>query len=306
MKKITLVFGSIIIITIFIASCQKETFISDEKPNLSAKQNRKIVVENFIGHLSTYSGGLSQGADSLMNKVENIIIINIHAGNSAIQNGNTYFSDYRTSVGNELFEKFNRGWYPDRLTLINRIEKSALMTQGRIIFGADTINYGTNTINNSVSQGFLGFLKNRIQKYPGSVNSTNVFVKISNVYSSTKRSFSTTINTEFLTLSEGTYNLSVYILEDSIKDWQLMNGKDIPNFPMNHVLRDALNKTWGDTIAKGTTVSGTRIEKSYTYTIPFSYQKTPCDPKNCSIVAFVYNADTYEIIQAEEEIIIKP
>jgi len=92
--------------------------------------------------------------------------------------------------------------------------------------------------------------------------------------------------------------LAVYLLESQIINWQTdysQSPADIPDYEHNHVLRRAINGSWGMEIASDTIVAGSSIVKSYAYNLPDEFVK-----ENCAVVAFVYNDDTKEVMQAEE------
>ena len=86
-------------------------------------------------------------------------------------------------------------------------------------------------------------------------------------------------------------------------DYRLPVGSQtITNYEFNHVLRGAINSTWGDAIFTTPANVNDSVVKSYTnYTVNSSYNAS-----KCHVVAYVYDADLvspthYEVLQAEEE-----
>ena len=62
-----------------------------------------------------------------------------------------------------------------------------------------------------------------------------------------------------------------------------------------------MNGTWGDVVGTdGQAISGSALTNSYSYTIPDGW-----NADNCSVVAFVYNTTTNEVVQAEEKNIVE-
>lgn len=80
-----------------------------------------------------------------------------------------------------------------------------------------------------------------------------------------------------------TGKLQIWLLEDGIKALQLtLEGVD-QGYIHNHVLRTAVNGTWGEDFSIG---EGEIVERTFTQTLEPNWNKD-----NLSIVAFVYNDD---------------
>lgn len=100
--------------------------------------------------------------------------------------------------------------------------------------------------------------------------------------------------------SDRNLSLCVYIVESDIIHWQEDNSAEISpvdDYEHNHVLRGSLNGTFGNDVNTGnSSISiGEEIEESYTLKLGDDWI-----PENCHIVAFVYDTDTKEVLQAEE------
>ncbi|MEO8732686.1 MAG: Omp28-related outer membrane protein, partial [Flavobacteriales bacterium] len=72
-------------------------------------------------------------------------------------------------------------------------------------------------------------------------------------YNSATNVVTATVKAAVLTPITAPRNLTVYLTEDHVIDWQIDNrlpaGQDhIPNYDHRHVLRDNLNGTWGDVL----------------------------------------------------------
>ena len=92
-------------------------------------------------------------------------------------------------------------------------------------------------------------------------------------------------------------------MEDSIVSAQRDYNEDptvIEEYTHRHMLRASLNGTWGDPLFEGTASNGQKIILSFSSAFDMEYK-----PLNCSILAFVYDAFTLEVLQAEEVKIIK-
>ncbi|MEA1873993.1 MAG: Omp28-related outer membrane protein [Bacteroidota bacterium] len=93
--------------------------------------------------------------------------------------------------------------------------------------------------------------------------------------------------------------IAVYIVESHIIEWQEDYSADespIENYEHNHVLRASMNGAFGEKLNTDVNLSiGDDFEKSYNLKI-----KPDWNPENLQIIAFVYDNDSKEVLQAEE------
>jgi hypothetical protein len=124
-------------------------------------------------------------------------------------------------------------------------------------------------------------------------------IRIINIYDSATRSMNSAVQVKSLINSSDSLKLQVVLTEDSIKDWQEWYSHT-PQFDSlyihHHVMRGAINSDFGQTLSNSTIVPGSIFMNGYTFTINSNYVAT-----KCKVVVFIYNASTYEIIQAAEE-----
>jgi hypothetical protein len=98
------------------------------------------------------------------------------------------------------------------------------------------------------------------------------------------------------------HNLTLYVTEDHVIDWQMNNQADppdVPDYDHRHVLRGALNSAWGQPFMDASTAVGDTISLPFTYPLPTNILQY----SNCSLVAYVYStsgADQYEVKQVTE------
>lgn len=123
-------------------------------------------------------------------------------------------------------------------------------------------------------------------------------VRIQNTYTESDRKLRACIETKFLEEVTGDYKLSVVLTEDSIIDWQVWYGHNpelVPDYVHHHLLRTSLNTSFGVNVASGTTAANTTVVNGYSIVLDANW-----NPEHCAVVAFVYNASTYEVMQVEE------
>ena len=90
----------------------------------------------------------------------------------------------------------------------------------------------------------------------------------------------------------GKVNLQLLLVEDDIVGAQLMpNGKENSEYVHKHVLREAINGNWGQTIELPGV--GDEVDVINSYVVPGQYELV-----NCTVVAYLYHEETKQVIQA--------
>ena len=130
------------------------------------------------------------------------------------------------------------------------------------------------------------------------------------------------VNIKVLNDIQGNFKLVLCLTEDSIINWQ----KDVEAFPNvdvefyvhKHVFRTSINSAWGEALQASSIYNrDEEIAKSYTinldnleqYNIDYSLNTLELgngnaggwNKNNMYLVAFIYDDDTFEIQQVEEE-----
>lgn len=236
---------------------------------------RRVLVEDYTGHTCGNCPRAAETATQLMNTYgEQVVIVAVHVGFFAeprnYPNG-SYATDFRTTFGNELNTFFGN----DAAGLPNG------MVNRKPVSGSPVLSYNSWA---SVAAAELALAP-----------VAGIYIKPR--YDATTRTACADVKTEFLVNLTGEYKLCVFITEDNIVDWQkdyAASPSDIPDYVHRHVLRTSYNGAWGETIATDPAQGSSEIKR---YSMALS-QNWNAD--NIHIVAFVYNAATYEVIQAAE------
>lgn len=276
MKKI----GFLFVLSFFI-SCDyvEEPFIENNGNNGSSGEGgiTKVLIEDFTGHKCPNCPRAAEELDFLMYDVfpNQIIPVSIHAGSFASTN-NSYTVDYTTNVGNELNSFFNIQAYPSGL--VNRVDLNSNPIKNYQDWSVEANEILINTPTPPVT------------------------ITINNSFNSSSRELTCVISTEFQEEAEGTFMLCAWMTEDSLiskqSDNKALEGY-VENYVHMHVLRGALNSTWGDTVANGTLNIGYTTNNSYNITVSSEYAES-----NCKVVAFIYKYDDM-IIQAEQKSVVE-
>jgi len=241
---------------------------------------KKVLLEDFTGHKC---GNCPRASEEVI-RLEQIyhdqlIPLALHVTDyfaGADETG--YFTnDYRTPTGDDLDYYFGIEAAGLPRGIVNRAE------------------YNTHTI--LVYSDWEGAIETQLSTDP------LIDLQIITQYDADSNDFAAHIQIHLLQDFQNTLNLSAFIVEDSIVSAQKDYNEDptvIENYTHRHMLRASLNGTWGDPLFEGSAANGQVIIKSFSAALNMEY-----NPLNCSIVAFVYDAGTLEVLQAEEVKIIK-
>lgn len=262
---------------------------------------RTVLLEDFTGHRCPncpYAGyiGLQEQAN-LETQGKKLLLVAVHATDLAepLTSGTEFLSEYRTEAGDDFgnltnsYSEFFGGATGFAYVPIGMIDRAVYNTSTSVDIGD-----WTSAINDRFNVPAGAMMQMEVS-YDAGLNKACVWVE-----------------TEFRADMTGDFNLVVYIVEDSIVDWQTMGMTPVPGYPTNqnidyythrHVLRDAVNGTWGQAVATGSVVEGEKIIKGYTYDFndtEHNNRRTGFNKEHISFIAYVYRNDTKEILQAVE------
>jgi len=105
----------------------------------------------------------------------------------------------------------------------------------------------------------------------------------------------------------GRYNLVIYLIDDEYIDWQKdkdADPEDVEFYHHHDVLLHNINGTWGSQLFDGSSAVGETFVNHYTYQLPEDIELDGSDPNSdtgLSLIVYLMNRDTYEIIQVIEQ-----
>jgi hypothetical protein len=241
---------------------------------------KKVFLEHYTGHKC---GNCPRAGEEVL-RLEQIyhdqlIPIALHVTDyfSGADESGYFTNDYRTPTGDDLDYYFGIEAAGLPRGLVNRAE------------------YNTHTV--LVYSDWEGAIETQLSTDP------LVDLQIITQYDADSNDFAAHIQAQLLQDFQYTLNLSAFIVEDSIVSAQRDYNEDptvIEEYTHRHMLRASLNGTWGDPLFEGSAANGQKIILSFSSAFDMEYK-----PLNCSILAFVYDAFTLEVLQAEEVKIIK-
>lgn len=268
-----------ILITIFFSGCDvvEEPYFKDD---VVIWNGRKIIVYDFTGHKCGNCPRAHETVESLIGKYnEAIIPIAIHCSYFArVTTTDTalpFHYDFRTDIGDFLGGRDTEfGFYGELALPIGLVN-----------------NLGASSLSAHTSWGTT--IASIISTYP------EYLVGIESSFAETDSLISADISVTTNIKNGRKLGLIVFVIEDHIFEWQTdysLSPDKIEDYEHNHVLRGGFNGNFGEIVKNNTEASdiGDIIQKSYTLKA-----KPDWNISNCSVVAFVYDDETKEILQAE-------
>lgn len=127
---------------------------------------------------------------------------------------------------------------------------------------------------------------------------------VHNSWNNSTKTATTTVSTKFLSAVSGTLTLTVCVLEDSIYNGQKNNDIKTDSTPIikhyrfMHMLRGSVNGSFGEQLAVSPSANNI-FSKSYT----INFTDKDWVPNHCSILAFISDDKTREILHAAKKAI---
>ena len=248
----------------------------------SDKGTKNVLIEDYTGHGCVNCPGAAIIAHSLQaQSEERIIIMAVHAGYFSRTDvfGSIYTYDFNTEAGTVWNESYSIIGNPKGM--VNRVDGGS----------------GVVTVPEKWSKTVVSEL----------ALTANIELSITNSFNQASNKLTTTVSGHFISALNGKYNLVVCLTENNIVKPQKNNDTSIGgvpdelNYVHQHVLRIGINDAWGDEIASGDVPTGQDFSKTYTQ----DFTGHDWIPKNCHIVAFVYQDSDKSILQVEEAAVVK-
>ncbi|MFM2135581.1 MAG: hypothetical protein RL021_981 [Bacteroidota bacterium] len=241
---------------------------------------RKVLLEDYTGHTCGNCPAAGQYISNTLAPAngEQLVAIAVHAGDFALpttsqpnQPAGSFQTDFRCQTSNAWNVKFGVNFNP--CGMVDRVG----FTDGSHLLPYLVWSSMINTQKQQVADQRIRILAHH--------DSTTGLVRIA-------------VKTEAVRAFNRNLKLQVVVTEDSVVDWQTWYGhipEYEPNYVHRHVLRGAANGDFGVNVFQGATPVGSKSIKGC------EFQLQPyMDPHHCSVVAFLFDADTEEVVQTEE------
>ncbi len=227
---------------------------------------KRIILEDYTGHKCPNCPAAAVIAHSQEAFYHGKLIgLAVHAGYYALPGSGEFAADFRTKAGEEWNTDFQIIAYPSGI--IDRKEFNGHRVLGSEEWVTDIAS---------------------IMDQPPDLN----MLILSNIYDSVSRTVNSVIYSQFRQSLQGSFNITVCVVEDDIRGAQDSLGTTLHNYVFKDVLRGSVNGTYGEILT-------TSVDPSVTYLGKFSIPiNTDWVAKNCWILAFISKSDTKEILQA--------
>ncbi len=294
MKKIASAFGLFLVSIAIIISCdyvhdaaEKSSTYNTTTGGTPGIVYRKVLVEDYTGHKC----GNCPAAALELKRIDsiyhgNVVPLAVHAGFFATTN-TQYPTNFQTTAGTDYDNTLGISAVGNPNGLVNR---KGFGTSGFIkAYSA----WETEVVNMDTMEAYFS-------------------ISIANNFNAGTKILNTDVTVKTLKPISGNFNVVVLLSEDSIVaeqlDYSLPVGSQlIPNYLFTHVLRGAINSSWGDPAFNGSLAVNDSVVKSYAnFSVNASYV-----PSRCHVIAFIYDADTgsstyYEVFQVEQKWVTTP
>ncbi len=250
---------------------------------------KRALLEDYTGHTCVNCPRAGLIAHDLKTQYQDsLVVIAVHAGYYAKPSASNpvWAYDFRTPEGTTWDDFFKVGLIGNPNGMVSR--KGYPANQQVLSPPA-----WANAVKNTVSEAPLMDLQ-LITEYNAAEDKLCIHTKTSFLQAVSGRSL----------------NISLIITEDSIVKAQKNNDPlvgatpDILDYVHMHVMRGAVNGTWGTSLLTKEQTSSVPVINTF-QTQFAGFNLNTLIPKNCRVVAFVYDVDTKEILQVAEQHILE-
>ena len=234
----------------------------------TSQQTSNAIIELYTGVRSKYGPAAQTIAQNIQNNnPQYVIIVTIHTGTSAIPK--TGWPDYTSTYGTALADSAGMDQpvssYPGGSVNRYHFADVPVVVPNKIGSGeAFTALY---------KEGFLQAANYWMVKF------SPVNIGLASYWTATTRTLKVLVEYYYTTAETYPNYLNVALLENGLVGKQISLIDTLPNYIQDNVLRTFLTGQWGDLI---TTTVGTRLQKTYLYTVPANI-----NIDNCFVAAYI-------------------
>jgi len=280
MKKITLLLSALLITAFYCnkIDTSKEIFTIIEPVEVTPWDSeyaktvtQKIYIEEFTGHACTYCPDGAKILAKLMDEDPAIVANAIHCSNLANPGKFPFDKNFKTTMGEMISSDFKISGLPK--AMINRMGNGA--------------------------NGW-GFDRTKWRSEVAKIDRNNIRagIELQCSVDEAKKVMEAKASVTIIKELKNPVQLCLVLQQDSIISGQIDNGKEIPDYVHNHVLRAGFNGNYGIKLTQNGIVEK---ENKYSVTFKVSYGNLsiPVVLKNCSVVAYLMDMETKEVVQVE-------
>lgn len=272
----------LLLLGIFNGSCDIIEPPFEEKPDVNIDTVARVVlIEEYTG----FRCGNCPAAGEVAHHIKelypnNVVLLSIHAGALAMPNPQHKYN-FISQTMKDLENYFNIGW--------------GVGTPNGLV---DRVKYSNNLI--LPESDWQAAVIERL-KIPAIAK-----IELSPKYNESNKTISCDVKVKFLESNNSKFNITLYVVEDSIVQYQTDYRKsppDIYDFVHNNIVRDALTPTFGDALNTEEIKKDQEFTKTYSKQIP---SNADWRPKWIRIVAVLTIPEQgHAVYQSAEKYILK-
>ena len=282
--KIQIVLATILSLFIFSCDVIEEPFMVEQEVVSDSCEaflfspiesyTKKVLLEDYTGQTCGNCPRAGEKAYELQEQFgEQLVIIAVHAGWFA-NTSNDYPNDFTTETGDEWDTHFGNSSLGNPNGMVDRID------------------FPDNSHIFQYSQ-WEEKVTNQLQNLP------SVGIQIHTSYNENTGLICVDTQTEILNDLENKLHLTVVLIESGIiskqTDYSILPDQYVDDYEQNHVLRKGLTNAWGEDLGLE------NYSTSDFYTHRYSIEKQEdWEISNMSVIAFISNPETFEVLQVEE------
>lgn len=246
MKTSTSLILGLVLAMLIVQSCEEKPV---DIPEFELGDSKRVVLlEDLTGVSCPNCPKAAREVDRLSELLgDKIVSVGIHGDFLADPIAGKSKYDFRNEKAAEL-ETFHAPFIGKPSGVINRVK-----FEGESFIPVDFV------------ENWQGYIEKELAK------EQTVAIALEHNYDETSRLLNLEVRVTPLKDEQGEFNISVFVLENGIVDYQKDLTTTIADFEHNHVLRDMLTKAAGDPLSTDF-VAQSSISKSYSYTIPTDFK----------------------------------
>jgi hypothetical protein len=234
-------------------------------------------VEEFTGHTCTYCPAGAKILKTIMDEDSTIIATAIHCTGLADPTSNPiYTNNYKTPMGDIICDNFNISGLPK--AMINRTKNDA---------------------------GAWGIDRLRWRSEIAKIDRDNICagIELFCTVDENNQTIEAKVGVTIIKTIHNPVQICLVLQQDSIISGQKDGSLDIPDYVHNHVLRAGFTGNYGSKLTSNGIVNE-QFKYSTTFRINYSNgflygTNVPVEVKNCSVVAYLIDMETKEVLQVE-------
>jgi hypothetical protein len=287
MRNLKYLFAFIGSFSIFLSSCDviEEPFMDLQQEvsdsceafiftPLTNNPTRKVLLEDYTGHKCGNCPLAAEEAKELKEIYgDQLVPVAIHAGFFARTKEPHFITDFTTDAGDDWDTHFGNSAAGNPNGMVNRIgypESDHILQPSQ----------------------WAQMVEEQVQ-LPATIG-----LQLMASYNETTNLICVDVQTEILQSISAPLSLNIIFTESGIIAYQTdytADPQEIPDYEHNHVMRKSLTGAWGQSLGQENYAIGDYLVNRYSTEIDETW-----NVNNMSVVAFVSNTDTYEVLQVEE------